>query len=122
MIQSVKNICVSINVICKNERNESIFYSSSIKLTALYMKKVQRNKTKKKKILRLYKKNCKVMSIKHVKILTSIVGLVALGGDSGDCAAKLDTSEVVRWFANEASEPSPKFVGRSLAPPTAPPP
>lgn len=62
----------------------------------------------------IIKKKC------FIKILTSIVGLVALGGDNGDCAAKLDTSEVVRWFANEASEPSPKFVGRSRAPPTAP--
>lgn len=59
----------------------------------------------------------KVSKIYMKKTLTSIVGLVALGGDSGDCAAKLETSEVVRWFASDASEPSPKFVGRSRAPP-----
>lgn len=40
---------------------------------------------------------------------TSIVGLVALGGEHGDWAAKLDMSDVVLWLANDATDPTSMF-------------
>lgn len=44
---------------------------------------------------------------------TSIVGLVALGGEQGDWAAKLDMSEVVLWFVKEMTEPTSPISLRS---------
>lgn len=48
---------------------------------------------------------------------TSIVGLVALGGEQGDWAARLDMSEVVLWFVKETTEPvSPiSLLSQSIA-------
>lgn len=40
---------------------------------------------------------------------TSIVGLVARGGEHGDWAAKLDMSEVVLWLANDTTDPTSIF-------------
>lgn len=39
-------------------------------------------------------------------INTSIVGLVARGGEHGDWAARLDMSEVVLWLANDTTDPT----------------